>query len=144
MGEPRVTVQEKPAEAFVIPGVSPYFQVSDANKAADFYARAFNAVVVDRRPVEDGRLMHCGMTVNGGLIMFNDPFPEHGYAYGEPRGYTIHLQVTGIDDWWSRAIEAGCKPVMPLQEQFWGDRYGQLTDPFGVTWSMGEGKGGQA
>jgi PhnB protein len=144
MGERPVSVEEKVSQAAAIPGVSPYFQVSGADKAAAFYTEAFGAAVIDRRPTDDGRLIHCGMTVNGGLVMFNDPFPEHGYPHAEPKGYAIHLQVTGIDDWWSRAIDAGCKVLMPLQDQFWGDRYGQLMDPFGVTWSMGEGKGGQA
>ncbi len=139
-----MTVHDKSPEAIAIPGVSPYLQLSDARKAAAFYAQAFGAVEIDRRPTEDGRLMHCGMAINGGLVMFNDPFPEYGHGWKEPQGFVIHLQVTDIDRWWARAIEAGCEVAMPLELQFWGDRYGQVKDPFGVIWSLGEGKGGQA
>ena len=139
-----MTIHEKRTEAQAIPGVSPYLQLSDANAAAEFYKKAFGGVEIDRRPAQDGRrLMHCGIAINEGLVMFCDAFPEYGHPHREPQGYVIHLQVEGVDRWWDRAVEAGCQVAMPLETQFWGDRYGQLKDPFGVTWSLGEGKGGQ-
>ena len=71
-------------------------------------------------------------------VLLNDEFPEYG---GEqdiaPKGVTLHLQVDDADEWWNRAILAGAVPVFPLADQFWGDRYGQLKDPFGHSWSIG-------
>jgi PhnB protein len=128
-----------------VPGLSPYIQVPDANAASEFYQKAFGAVEMDRRLAKYGkRLIHCGVAINDGLVMFNDPFPEFGYGLEAPQGYTLHLQVSGIDRWWKRAVDAGCEVLSPLEDMFWGDRYGQLKDPFGVRWSLGEGKGGQA
>lgn len=127
-------------EAPTMTGVIPYLNL-DANAAAAFYAKAFGAVEVMRMPSQDGkRLMHCHMTVNGGNLLFSDAFPEHGYPLQAPQGYTLHLQVDDVDAWWDRAVKAGCEIAMPLAEQFWGDRYGQLKDPFGVMWSMGQSK----
>ncbi len=54
------------------------------------------------------------------------------------RGYTLHMKVDDVDFWWKRAVDAGAEVVLPLQRMFWGDRYGQLRDPFGVLWSMGQ------
>ena len=63
--------------------------------------------------------------------MLSDPFPEHGHPLGTPQGYSLLLPVKDIDAWWRRAVEAGAQSVMPVTEMFWGDRYGQLRDPFG-------------
>ena len=88
-------------------------------------------------PIEDGRLIHCHLHINGGSVMMSDPFPEHGHPAQEPQAFLVHLQVEDADAWWARAVEAGAEIVMPLDVQFWGDRYGQLRDPFGVVWSIG-------
>jgi uncharacterized glyoxalase superfamily protein PhnB len=70
--------------------------------------------------------------------MLSDPFPEHGAAFKEHQGYSLMLPLAigEIERWWKRAIDAGCTVVMPLADQFWGDRYGQLRDPFGVLWAL--------
>ena len=68
--------------------------------------------------------------------MLSDPFPEFGHPLKEPQGFNLLLAVDEVDAWWKRAIEAGAEIVMPLELQFWGDRYGQLRGPFGVTWAM--------
>jgi len=88
---------------------------------------------------EDGkRIMHAHLNLNGGSLMLNDDFPEFGLgAASEPAGVTLHLQVKDADAAWNRALEAGAKEKFPLADQFWGDRYGQVTDPFGFTWSIG-------
>ena len=128
------TTQGRPA----MPGVTPYLSSSDANAAIAFYQRAFAAEVVDKRPADDGkRLIHCLLMINGGALMMSDCFPEYGYAFKEPQGVTLHLQVDDVRAWWDRAISAGAEETMPLEVQFWGDRYGQLRDPFGVAWSLG-------
>jgi PhnB protein len=87
---------------------------------------------------QDGkRLMHCYVRVNGGDLMMSDDFPEfRGGESPDPAGYTLHLQVPDADAVWKRAVDAGCQVRMPLDLQMWGDRYGQLTDPFGVSWSI--------
>ena len=127
-----------PAQPPVRGGVAPYLNPRDARAAVEFYKRAFAAEEVARMPMPDGRLMHCHLYINGGSVMLTDPMPEHGHPYQPPAGYALHLQVSDdIDGWWNRAVEAGAEIVMPLAQQFWGDRYGQLRDPFGIIWSLG-------
>ena len=123
----------------VLGGVAPYLFVSNAAAAAEFYAKAFGAKEVARAPADpQGRLIHVHLVINGGSVMLSDAFPEHGHPLQQPQGYTLHLQVEDVDSWWNRATAAGAEVILPLQLMFWGDRYGQLRDPFGVAWSMGE------
>jgi uncharacterized glyoxalase superfamily protein PhnB len=132
---------QAPTSAPVKGGAVPYIYPSDASAALDFYARAFAAEVAGRMPAQDGkRLMHAHIYVNGGSIMMSDSFPEFGHPVQVPAGFQIHLQVADGDLWWNRAVAAGCTVAMPFEDQFWGDRYGQLKDPFGITWSVGQTK----
>lgn len=125
----------------VLGGLVPYLQVDGASKAADFYVKAFGATEVFRYPVdEQGRTMHIHLYVNGSSLMLSDSYPEHGHPLEQPQGFNLTLQVKDIDQWWQRAVDAGATVVLPLQEMFWGARYGQLRDPFGVMWSMNEPK----
>lgn len=124
--------------ANVRPGLSPYLAIRGAAAAIDFYKKAFAAEEVIRMPAEDGkRLMHAHIRINGGDILMSDAFAEFGHDMGDPRGVTVHLQVDDADAWWKRAIDAGATVTMELGDQFWGDRYGQLRDPFGHAWSIG-------
>jgi PhnB protein len=120
-------------------GITPYLTVRNAKEAAEFYKRAFNAEELGRMDAEDGeRLLHCHLRINGSDLMMSDEFPEYGEGLGDgPRGVTIHLTVDDADVWWERALAAGATVKMPLADQFWGDRYGQLRDPFGHSWSIG-------
>ncbi|SJM54316.1 Glyoxalase family protein [Brevundimonas diminuta 3F5N] len=122
-------------------GVTPHLTIPSRGAAAaiEFYARAFGAEEVMRMPAEDGeRLLHAHLRINGGSIMLADEFPEWtGEADIKPVGVSLHLQVDDADEWWGRALVNGAIPVMPLEDQFWGDRYGQVRDPFGHTWSIG-------
>jgi PhnB protein len=119
-------------------GVVPYLTVSDAAAAAELYKRAFGAEEIQRLPAGNGpRLMHCHLRINGGSLMFSDAFPEHGHDLKTPQSFVLHLQVDDVDAWWRRAVEAGVEVVKPLEKMFWGDRYGQVRDPFGITWSLG-------
>jgi PhnB protein len=130
-----------PAMPEVLGGLTPYLQVEGASKASDFYVKAFGAREVFRNPVdESGRTMHIHLYVNGSSLMLSDGYPEHGCPVEKPQGYNLTLQVKDIDSWWNRAVDAGATIVLPLQEMFWGARYGQLRDPFGVLWSMNEQK----
>jgi PhnB protein len=120
-------------------GVYPYLTVKGGKAALEFYTRAFGATEEFRTYGEDGeRLMHARFRVNGGAILLSDDFPEFrgGVAAPPPVGVTIHLEVDNADRWWDRAVSAGAQIKMPLADQFWGDRYGQLTDPFGHSWSI--------
>jgi PhnB protein len=107
--------------------------------AIDFYSKAFGAEEIGRHMADDGkRIMHAHLKLNGGSLMLNDDFPEFGHGTGaEPAGVTLHLQVPDADAAWHRALDAGAQERFPLADQFWGDRYGQVTDPFGFTWSIG-------
>lgn len=122
-------------------GVTPHLTIPSrgGQAAIEFYTRAFGATEVRRMPAEDGeRLMHAHLMINGASVMLNDEFPEmNGEQDIVPKGVTIHLQVDDADEWWNRALLAGGVPLYPLADQFWGDRYGQLRDPFGHTWSIG-------
>ncbi|MBN9464536.1 MAG: VOC family protein [Proteobacteria bacterium] len=123
-------------------GVTPHLTIPSrgASAAVDFYIIAFGAEVLDRRLADDGeRLMHAHLRINGASVMLNDEFPEYsGVQDVRPAGVTLHLQVADPDAWWTRAlVVGGAEPVMDMADQFWGDRYGILRDPFGHTWSIG-------
>jgi PhnB protein len=119
-------------------GIVPCLAINGAKEAIEFYKKAFGAKEVSRADAEDGkRLMHAEVEINGSALMMWDLFPEFGMDTGAPRGVTIHLEVDDADRWWSRAVEAGATVSMPIQDVFWGSRYGQLKDPFGHTWSVG-------
>lgn len=119
-------------------GVVPYLTVRGASAAAEFYARAFGAEELARHAEEGGdRLVHCHLRVNGGDVMMADEFREHGSGLGEgPSGVTLHLEVDDADAWWNRALDAGATVLMPIADQCWGDRYGQIRDPFGHSWAI--------
>jgi uncharacterized glyoxalase superfamily protein PhnB len=131
------------APAPVKGGLIPYLTLDGASAAADFYRRAFGAEEAFRYPPdEQGRTMHIHLYINGSSLMLSDAFPEHGHPFQPAAGFNLTLQVTDIDKQYQRAIEAGATAIMPPQDMFWGDRYGQLRDPYGVMWSMNQGKQG--
>jgi uncharacterized glyoxalase superfamily protein PhnB len=120
-------------------GVVAYLLVDGASKASEFYQRAFAATEVARQPVDEkGRTMHVHLYVNGSSLMLCDPYPEYGRALQTPQAFDLMLQVDDIDKWFARAVAAGAEVVQPVQEMFWGARYGQLRNPFGVRWSMNQ------
>jgi len=123
-------------------GLTPHLTIRDgrAQEAIAFYQAAFGASEMARNMAEDGqRVMHAHLHVNGTSLMLNDDFPEMmgGHATPPPAACTLHLQVDDADAWWQRALDAGASVRFPLADQFWGDRYGQVTDPFGHVWSIG-------
>jgi PhnB protein len=122
-------------------GLTPHLAIADkrASEAIDFYAKAFGAREQMRIPADDGvRLLHAHLLVNDASLMLHDEFPEYvSELSGKPDGVTLHLQVDDADAWFDRAVAAGAIVVMPLDNMFWGDRYGQVKDPFGHQWSIG-------
>ncbi len=123
----------------VVKGVTPYLMVRGASDASAFYQKALAAEELSRHADDkSGKLMHCHLRINGADVMMSDEFPEYGFGLGDgPNGVTLHLQVDDADAWFERAVAAGCTVVMPMALQFWGDRYGMVKDPFGVTWAFG-------
>ena len=109
-------------------------------EAVKFYEQAFGAKEQGRHLADDGkRLMHAHLSINGGSLMLNDDFPEFrgGTPAPAPAGTTLHLEVPDADAVWHKAVAAGAEVKFPLENQFWGARYGQLQDPFGYSWSIG-------
>ncbi|MBU6207485.1 MAG: glyoxalase/bleomycin resistance/extradiol dioxygenase family protein [Alphaproteobacteria bacterium] len=122
-------------------GLTPHISIRDkrAKEAIDFYKAAFGAEEKSRHDAQDGmRLMHAHLIINGQSLILNDTFPEFvtDEWNDEPGALTLHLQVDDADAWFARAVKAGATVRMPLQDQFWGDRYGQVKDPFGFHWSI--------
>ncbi len=131
---------EFPRTAPVKGGVVAYLMIDGVLKALDFYKTAFGAEIAALNPPDDqGRTMHAHIYVNDSSIMFSDPFAEHGAPAVAPAGYSLMLLTDSIDADYQRAVEAGCTATMPPADMFWGDRYAQLKDPFGVTWAMNQG-----
>jgi PhnB protein len=131
----------QPAAAPVKGGVVPYLSVDGVLKALEFYKRAFGAELAAMHPPDEkGRTMHAHVYINGSSVMLSDFYPEHGHPKVEPQGFTIVILTQNIDADYQRAVDAGAKAIMPPADMFWGDRYGQLKDPFGVTWAMNQVK----
>ena len=124
-------------------GLVPHLVVDGAVKAIDFYKKAFGAEELMRMPAEDGkRLMHAHLTIGDAHLMLHDDFPEMcGGKSTTPTALggtpvVIHQNVRDCDAAIKRCADAGAKVTMPPQDMFWGDRYGQVTDPFGHLWSF--------
>ena len=119
-------------------GLIPHMTINDNAKAAiDFYKKAFGAEEVSRHDAEDGkRLMHAHIKVNDHDLFLMDAFPEYGTPITPPAGVLLALRVEDPDQWWQRATKAGATVVMELADQFWGDRWGLLSDPYGHQWSI--------
>jgi PhnB protein len=125
-------------------GVIAYLSVAGGEAALAFYAKAFGGEVCYRQMADDGRrILHARISMNGGLIMLSDDFPEYNGGAsqapqpGQPRGVTLHMAVADCDTVFNQAVAAGAQPTMPPADMFWGERYARVTDPFGHVWSLG-------
>jgi PhnB protein len=119
--------------------VTPHLVCAGAADAIEFYKKAFNAVEMGRMAGPQGKLLHGAIRIGDSTVMLADEFPDWG-SFG-PKSLkgspvTIHLYVEDVDAFVARAMAAGAKITMPLQDMFWGDRYGKLEDPFGHQWSV--------
>ena len=119
--------------------VTPHLICAGAADAIEFYKKAFDAKEMMRLPGPDGKLMHASISIGDSLVMLVDEMPEWG-ALGpkslKGSSVTIHLQVADADAAFKQAVAAGAKITMPIEDAFWGDRYGKLEDPFGHHWSI--------
>ncbi|QHQ37300.1 VOC family protein [Algicella marina] len=125
--------------AMGVHSVSPYLICKNAVAAIKFYSDAFGATEMMRLPAPDGRIMHACLKLNGASVMLSDEFPDHGVLSPATLGATpvlIHLIVDDADASMAQAENHGATIRLAAHDAFWGDRYGQLTDPFGHLWSI--------
>ncbi|HET6406795.1 MAG TPA: VOC family protein [Chthoniobacteraceae bacterium] len=121
------------------PILAPYLAIRDAANAIEFYKKAFGATERSRMADPGGKVMHAEIEVSGGLIMLCDEFPEWGMLSPQQLGgspIVLHVYVPDVDATFKQAEAAGCTIVMPPKDQFYGDRSGRLTDPYGHIWSF--------
>jgi PhnB protein len=119
--------------------VTPYLVMKDAARAIDYYKQAFGAVELMRMGGPDGRIGHAEIRIGDSPIMLADEHPEMGFKGPASYGGTpvsLMIYVEDVDTVYPRAIAAGGKELKPLQDQFYGDRSGTLTDPFGHVWTV--------
>jgi PhnB protein len=117
---------------------TPYLVIKDAAKAIEFYKQAFGAQELFRMPKPDGTIMHGEIQIGDSRLMVAD---EAAVGANSPQSLngtpvSIFLYVADVDAAFNQAIAAGAKPTMPVQDMFWGDRYGRVTDPFGHQWHV--------
>jgi len=119
--------------------VTPHLIIKGASEAIEFYKKAFGAEEIARMPGPGGSIMHAEIIIGDSHIMLNDEFPSFGKLAPKSIGgtpVTLHLYVNDVDGMFDRAVKAGAKVTMPIADMFWGDRYGQIEDPFGHQWSL--------
>jgi uncharacterized glyoxalase superfamily protein PhnB len=119
--------------------VTPHLVCADAAAAIAFYQQAFGATEMIRLPRPDGKILQAAVKIGDSTVMLCDEFPEHGSRGPAALGgtaVTLHLQVPDVEALTQRAINAGAKVLMPVQDMFWGARYGIVADPFGHHWSI--------
>ena len=121
--------------------ITPHLVVQGAERAVAFYHDAFGAEELSRIPVPDGRLMSVRLRIGDGLLHLADEFPELGVLAPPSVGGTavvLALEVGDAEAVFARAVAAGAQVRQPLAEVFWGDRHGQLDDPFGHRWNVAQ------
>lgn len=134
MSTPQKKVEPIPAE---YPGITPYLSVNDAAAAIEFYKTAFGATEIMRLPGPDGKLGHAEVRIGNAVVMLADEAPDSGSLSPKTLGGSpvrLHMYVADVDAFFEKAVAAGAKILIPLADQFYGDRSGRLEDPFGHVW----------
>ena len=119
--------------------VTPYLAVDDAAGAIEYYKKAFGAKERVRMDAPDGKIGHAELEIGDSLVMLSDPFPDASTRPPSELGGTsasVFLYVKDVDAVVGKAVKAGATVTMEVADQFWGDRFGSLTDPFGHSWSI--------
>jgi PhnB protein len=119
--------------------LTPALTVRDAVGAIEFYKQAFGAKERGVMKGPDGKIMHAELMIGDSIIMLTDEFPEFGCLSPQSIGgsaMSLHIYMDGVDAAFDQAVKAGAEVEMPVMDQFWGDRYGKLKDPFGHKWSI--------
>jgi PhnB protein len=121
--------------------IDAHIVVRDAARAADWYARALGAEERSRVPLPGGKLMSVELAFGESTVMVADEFPEAGILSPLSIGGTatvLNITTDGVDSLWQRALDAGAEVLHPLEDAFWGERHGQITDPFGHRWGLAQ------
>jgi PhnB protein len=121
--------------------ITPHLVVREAERAAEWYKRALGAEERGRIPVPGGKFMQIELWFGDSAVMIADEFPEAGVLSPQAIGgnpVVLHFSTENVEALGNRTIEAGAEIVQPLQDQFWGDRYGQIRDPFGYRWGLAQ------
>jgi PhnB protein len=121
--------------------IDAHIVVRDAARAADWYARALGAEERSRIPLPGGKLMSVELAFGESTVMVADEFPEAGILSPLSIGGTatvLNITTDGVDSLWQRALDAGAEVLHPLEDAFWGERHGQITDPFGHRWGLAQ------
>jgi PhnB protein len=119
--------------------ITAHLSLRGAAQAIEFYQQAFGAQLTFIHKTPDGKVMHATMKLGDSRFQLADEFPEMGTPSPQKLGgspIVLNICVENVDELWNRAVAAGAKVTMPLANQFWGDRYGQVLDPFGFTWAL--------
>ncbi len=119
--------------------VTPYLVIDGAARAMEFYKKAFGAKELQRTAAPDGKLIHGRIKVGNSIVLMSDEFP--GAEARSPSSIgtttvTLHIYTDDVDKLWEQALAAGARIALPIDNTFWGERYGQLVDPFGHRWSI--------
>jgi PhnB protein len=134
MSTPQKKVEPIPKE---YAGVTPYLCVHDGAAAIEFYKQGFGATEKMRLPDPNGKIGHAEVKIGNALVMIADEFPEHGHISPKTLGGStvkLHMYVEDVDAFFEKAVAAGAKVLIPVADQFYGDRSGRLEDPFGHIW----------
>jgi PhnB protein len=121
--------------------ITPHLVVNGGEKALEFYKKAFGARIGNVHKTPDGKVMHADFTIGDSKLFLADEFPGAACVSPKTAGgscIVLNLYMEGIDKTFDQAVSAGATVTMPLANQFWGDRYGQLKDPFGHIWALGQ------
>jgi uncharacterized glyoxalase superfamily protein PhnB len=121
--------------------ITPHIVVQGAERAAAFYREAFGAEEIERIPIPDGRLMSVQLRIGDGVLHLADEFPEIGVLAPPSIAGTavvLSLEVGDADTVFAQAVAAGAEVRQPVQDMFWGDRHGQIQDPFGHRWNISQ------
>ena len=121
--------------------ITPHIVIREAGRAAEWYKQALGAEERGRIPVPGGKFMQIELWFGDSVVMVADEFPEAGVLSPQSIGgnpVVLHFSTENVEALWQKAIEAGAEIVQPLQDQFWGDRYGQIRDPFGYRWGLAQ------
>ncbi len=119
--------------------ITPYLVVKGANRAIDFYKQAFGATEIMRMPGPNNTIMHAELRIGDSVIMLADEMP--GAPYRSPEAFggspvSLMIYIDDVDNVFSRALSLGARQVREVQDQFYGDRSGNLVDPFGHVWTV--------
>jgi PhnB protein len=134
MSTPQKKVEPIPAE---YSGVTPYLAVNDAAAAIEFYKQGFGATEIMRLPEPSGKIGHAEVKIGNAIVMLADEHPANGHVSPATLGGStvkLHMYVEDVDAFFEKAVAAGAKVLIPVADQFYGDRSGRLEDPFGHVW----------